>query len=201
MRGLLSIAQTAMWVGILGAVAGISDALQRAYGTNRSVMEALSDGIWAALIPMAWGLLVGVFASWGYRLLAREGVETRVARRTDFVERASLRAVRTEYLELRRGIGTLASIAHTALWLGAIGAVRLTIGSFKGIAGSKNYIGFPATQFSDLAEALTFTALGLLVGLLAWWCHHSLATQIESLETEMHAAALDIANSCSIIKV
>lgn len=67
--------------------------------------------------------------------------------------------------------------------------------SFKGCAGEKGAC-MAATVFA-LSESLWPCALGLAIGIALAWMHAYLQTELESLETEMRCAALQLHNVLS----
>jgi biopolymer transport protein TolQ len=107
------------------------------------------------------------------------------------VARASGREVARVHLKLKRGLGSLASIAATAPFVGILGTVRGFSDALRRLDDAKVITGVIA---DGVAAALLVVALGLLVGILASWFYTHLQNQIETLETEMQDASLDLLN-------
>ena len=96
---------------------------------------------------------------------------------------ASERAAAVLHFKIGRGRASLAAIASTA--------------PFVGILASLYGISEKPCAFGGPAEAIMPTALGLLVALVAMWSRSYLCRNLELLDTEMHAALLELANSLS----
>lgn len=97
--------------------------------------------------------------------------------------------------DLRGGVYGLATIACLAPWVGVFGNVLGIINSFQGIAGEKTAM--MAAHFKLLSESLWPTALGILVGLIAFWSYHYLTGRLQSLDLEMESASSDLLNQLS----
>lgn len=108
---------------------------------------------------------------------------------------ASARAVeRTSMVtlaRLRRGIGTLATIATISPFVGLFGTVVGIIHAFRAIAEEGGQGGF-ATVSSGIAEALVATALGILVAIPAAWMFNYLTERIERLRVEMESSSAEL---------
>src|SRR5580692_10399159 len=98
-------------------------------------------------------------------------------------QRALERAEAIVHAELKRGIGTLATIGSSAPFVGLLGTVVGIINAFKGIASEK------ATGLSAVAggisEALVTTAVGLLVAIPAVWAYNYFTNRVEAFDVEM----------------
>ena len=87
------------------------------------------------------------------------------------------------------GLGSLASTATCAPLLGFLGTIFGILDSFHGIGMEKT----AALRMiaSAVAEAIVPTALGIVVGAIAAWCHDYLRGHILLLEDNMASPASD----------
>ena len=97
-------------------------------------------------------------------------------------ERALERSTLLTSADLRRGIGSLATIATTAPFIGLFGTVVGIMHAFQSIG--KAGTGF-TTVSQGIAEALATTAFGLVVAIPAAWMFNYLTQRIERLQVEM----------------
>jgi len=108
---------------------------------------------------------------------------------------ASARAVERSSMvtlaRLKRGIGTLATIATISPFVGLFGTVVGIIHAFRGIAEGGGAGGF-AVVSSGIAEALVTTALGILVAIPAAWMFNHLTERIERLRVEMESSSAEL---------
>jgi biopolymer transport protein TolQ len=111
---------------------------------------------------------------------------------------ASERAATTLHRQLGRGRASLAAIASSATFVGLFGTLVGIVTSFRGFDGEKSAIMAALTEY--ISEAIVSTAAGLLVAIFASWSHRYLCTQLEALDTEMRAAALELANALSLLR-
>ena len=105
-------------------------------------------------------------------------------------ERALLRSYKMTSRQLRLGLGTLATIASSAPFIGLLGTVfGILHNAFRGVAMEKS--AWMAMVASSTAAALVTTAMGLLVGTLAVWCRNSLCGRVEIFESEISNSSLE----------
>lgn len=108
---------------------------------------------------------------------------------------ASARAVeRTSMVtlaRLRRGIGTLATIATISPFVGLFGTVVGIIHAFRAIADEGGAGGF-ATVSSGIAEALVTTALGILVAIPAAWMFNYFTNVLDRFSVEMSNSSSEL---------
>jgi biopolymer transport protein ExbB/biopolymer transport protein TolQ len=102
-------------------------------------------------------------------------------------ERAVERSRMVTLSRLRRGVGTLATIATIAPFVGLFGTVVGIIHCFRAIA-EKGAGGFDTVSVG-IAEALVTTALGILVAIPAAWMFNFLTERIERLRVEMESSS------------
>lgn len=103
------------------------------------------------------------------------------------VVEAARRAIEREalicYSDLKKGTGSLATIATTAPFTGLFGTVIGIINAFRGMAVSGS--GGIAAVSAGISEALVTTALGLFVAIPAAWMFNSFANTLERFQVEM----------------
>ena len=105
--------------------------------------------------------------------------------------RAVARSSMVTLSSLRRGIGTLATIATISPFVGLFGTVVGIIHAFRAIADKGGAGGFE-TVSSGIAEALITTALGILVAIPAAWMFNYLTERIERLRVEMESSSAEL---------
>jgi biopolymer transport protein ExbB/TolQ len=102
------------------------------------------------------------------------------------VERATLLAVS----DFKKGVGSLATIATTAPFIGLFGTVIGIINAFRGMALTGS--GGIAAVSTGIAEALVTTALGLFVAIPAVWLFNIFMNKIERFQVEMSNSASEL---------
>jgi biopolymer transport protein ExbB/biopolymer transport protein TolQ len=105
-------------------------------------------------------------------------------------DRALDRSAHRATAELRRGVGSLATIASTAPFIGLFGTVIGIIHAFQDIATHGNG-GFEIVS-KGIAEALVTTALGLVVAIPAAWMFNHLTQKVERLTLEMESSSSEL---------
>jgi biopolymer transport protein ExbB/biopolymer transport protein TolQ len=93
--------------------------------------------------------------------------------------------------ELSRGVGSLATIATTAPFIGLFGTVIGIVHAFHDIAASAGTGGF-TTISQGIAEALLTTAFGLVVAVPAAWMFNYLSQRIQGLSLEMENSSSEL---------
>jgi biopolymer transport protein ExbB/TolQ/biopolymer transport protein ExbD len=88
--------------------------------------------------------------------------------------------------ELKCGLGTFATIASSAPFIGFLGTIDGILGGFVGISGSR--AGAMGLVALGLAEALLPGAAGIVVSILAVWCFYYVRSRCRVLESEMSNA-------------
>jgi biopolymer transport protein ExbB/TolQ len=108
------------------------------------------------------------------------------------------RTARLVHRKMGRGRASLAGIASSAPFVGVLATVVGIVTSFRGVNGEKT----AAMAFLTglLSEAIIPTAAGILVAIFAAWGHSYLCRQLESVDLEMRVAALELANSLSLLR-
>ncbi len=105
-------------------------------------------------------------------------------------KRALERAEAIVHAELKRGMGTLATIGSTAPFVGLFGTVVGIINAFHGIAAEKQ-TGLAAVA-GGISEALVTTAFGLLVAVPAVWAYNAFSERVESFDIEMDNSSSEL---------
>ena len=104
--------------------------------------------------------------------------------------RALERAEAIVHAELKRGVGTLATIGSSAPFVGLFGTVVGIINAFKGISTEKS-TGLGAVA-GGISEALVTTAIGLFVAIPAVWMYNYFASRLEAFDVEMGNSASEL---------
>jgi biopolymer transport protein ExbB/TolQ len=115
------------------------------------------------------------------------------------IEAAKLASERAAAIVLRkmgRGRASLAAIASSAFFVDSLATVIGIVTSFRGVDGEKSTA--MAFLLELLSEAIVPTAYGLFLAVFAFWCHSCVSRQLETLDTEMRAATLEMANALSL---
>ena len=106
--------------------------------------------------------------------------------------RALARTAMQTTAELNRGVGSLATIATTAPFIGLFGTVIGIVHAFRDIAAAGGGgAGFAAIS-QGIAEALVTTALGLVVAVPAAWMFNVLSQKIQGLRLEMENSSSEL---------
>lgn len=107
---------------------------------------------------------------------------------------AGRRAIEREALvahsDLRRNIGSLATIATTAPFIGLFGTVIGIINAFRGMALTGS--GGIGAVSAGIAEALVTTALGLFVAIPAAWMFNHFTNALDRFGVEMTNASSEL---------
>jgi biopolymer transport protein ExbB/biopolymer transport protein TolQ len=98
-------------------------------------------------------------------------------------ERAVEREMLMTIVQLKRGLGVLATVGATAPFVGLLGTTMGIVNAFTGMAKSGS--GGIASIAAGVAEALITTAFGLLVAIPAVWAFNFFQTKIDNLTAEM----------------
>ena len=98
-------------------------------------------------------------------------------------ERAVEREMLMTIVDLKRGLGVLATVGATAPFVGLLGTVFGIINAFEGMAKSGS--GGITAIAAGIAEALIATGFGLIVAIPAVWFYNYFTTKIDNLSAEM----------------
>jgi biopolymer transport protein ExbB/biopolymer transport protein TolQ len=86
-------------------------------------------------------------------------------------------------VDLKRGLGVLATVGATAPFVGLLGTTMGIVNSFTGMANTGS--GGLSAISAGIAEALIATAFGLVVAIPAVWLYNYFQTKIDNLVAEM----------------
>ncbi|MFM7142147.1 MAG: MotA/TolQ/ExbB proton channel family protein [Alphaproteobacteria bacterium] len=113
------------------------------------------------------------------------------ATRLEAFDRTARRIVLASGIELRKGLGLLATVGSTAPFVGLFGTVLGIVSAFRtmGVTGQGG-LGSVATGIS---EALVATALGILVAIPALWVFNYLTQRIQRCLAELECVAEELA--------
>jgi biopolymer transport protein ExbB/TolQ len=95
-------------------------------------------------------------------------------------------------VQMKRGLGYLATIGSTAPFIGLFGTVIGIINAFRGIAATGS--GGMAAVSGGIAEALVATALGIFVAIPAVVAYNHFSVKLEHFQVEMNRAASQLVN-------
>jgi biopolymer transport protein ExbB/biopolymer transport protein TolQ len=98
-------------------------------------------------------------------------------------ERAVEREMLMTIVDLKRGLGVLATVGATAPFVGLLGTTMGIVNSFTGMATSG--AGGISAIAAGVAEALITTAIGIGVAIPAVWAYNYFQTKIDNLTAEM----------------
>ena len=108
----------------------------------------------------------------------------------DTVRRAIQRAGALTSADLKKGMGSLATIGATAVFVGLLGTTLGVINAFQGIAATGS--GGLGAVSAGIAEALVGTAIGLFVAIPAVWFYNYLTGRIEYFNVEMDNSSSEL---------
>jgi biopolymer transport protein ExbB/TolQ len=95
-------------------------------------------------------------------------------------------------IQLKRGLGFLATIGSTAPFIGLFGTVVGIINAFRSIAATGS--GGMSVVSGGIAEALVSTALGIFVAIPAVVAFNTFTGKIETFHVEMNRASSQLVN-------
>src|SRR5437016_2466770 len=105
-------------------------------------------------------------------------------------KRALERAEAIVHAELKRGLGSLATIGSTAPFVGLLGTVAGILNAFIGI--SRQHATGLAAVAGGIAEALVTTAIGLFVAIPAVWMFNYFTNKVEAFDVEMDNSSSEL---------
>jgi biopolymer transport protein ExbB len=108
----------------------------------------------------------------------------------DTVRRSIQRAAALTAADLKRGLGGLATIGATAVFVGLLGTTIGVINAFQGIAATGS--GGIGAVSAGISEALVKTALGLFVAIPAVWFYNYLTGRVEYFNVEMDNSSSEL---------
>ena len=108
----------------------------------------------------------------------------------DSVRRAIQRAGALTASDLKKGMGSLATIGATAVFVGLLATTLGVINAFQGIAATGS--GGLGAVSAGISEALVGTAIGLFVAIPAVWFYNYLTGRIEYFNVEMDNSSSEL---------
>ena len=108
----------------------------------------------------------------------------------DSVRRAIQRASALTATDLKKGLGFLATIGSTAVFVGLLATTIGVINAFQGIAQTGS--GGLGAVSGGISEALVGTAIGLFVAIPAVWFYNYLTGRIEYFNVEMDNSSSEL---------
>jgi biopolymer transport protein ExbB/biopolymer transport protein TolQ len=125
-----------------------------------------------------------------YQFQKDSGVQLERDDVVDSVRRAIQRATALTAADLKKGMGSLATIGATAVFVGLLGTTLGVINAFQGIAATGS--GGLGAVSAGIAEALVGTAIGLFVAIPAVWFYNYLTSRIEFYSVEMDNSSSEL---------
>ena len=125
-----------------------------------------------------------------YQFQKDAGVELSRDDLIDSVRRAIQRASALTAADLKKGMGSLATIGATAVFVGLLATTLGVINAFQGIAATGS--GGLGAVSAGIAEALVGTAIGLFVAIPAVWFYNGLTSRIEFFNVEMDNSSSEL---------
>jgi biopolymer transport protein ExbB/TolQ len=111
----------------------------------------------------------------------------------DAVKRVLARSQRDIHAEMKRGLGSLATIASTTPFVGLFGTVVGIMNALYRGCGAPRAVCMAAAA-NGISEALISTALGLLVAVLASWSYNYFTSVLETFDIETVNSAMELAS-------
>ncbi len=108
----------------------------------------------------------------------------------DSVRRAIQRASALTAADLKKGLGMLATIGSTAVFVGLLATTLGVINAFQGIAQTGS--GGLGAVSGGISEALVGTAIGLFVAIPAVWFYNYLTGRVEYFNVEMDNSSSEL---------
>ena len=108
----------------------------------------------------------------------------------DSVRRSIQRATALTATDLKKGMGILATIGSTAVFVGLLATTLGVINAFQGIAATGS--GGLGAVSGGISEALVGTAIGLFVAIPAVWFFNHLTGRLEYFTVEMDNSSSEL---------
>ena len=125
-----------------------------------------------------------------YQFQKESGVALERDELVDAVRRAIQRASALTGADLKKGMGSLATIGATAVFVGLLATTLGVITAFNGIATTGS--GGLGSVSAGISEALVGTAMGLIVAIPAVWFYNYLTGRIEFFNVEMDNSSSEL---------
>ena len=125
-----------------------------------------------------------------YQFQQDAGVEMTKDDVVDSVRRSIQRATALTSSDLKKGMGILATIGSTAVFVGLLATTLGVINAFQGIAATGS--GGLGAVSGGISEALVGTAIGLFVAIPAVWFYNHLTGRLEYFTVEMDNSSSEL---------
>jgi biopolymer transport protein ExbB/biopolymer transport protein TolQ len=125
-----------------------------------------------------------------YQFQQEGGVQLEKEDVVDSVRRSIQRASALTSADLKRGLGALATIGSTAVFVGLLATTLGVINAFQGIAATGS--GGLGAVSGGISEALVGTAIGLFVAIPAVWFFNYLTGRLEYFAVEMDNSSSEL---------
>ena len=125
-----------------------------------------------------------------YQFQQDSGVDLAKDDVVDSVRRAIQRAAALTASDLKKGMGALATIGSTAVFVGLLATTLGVINAFQGIAATGS--GGLGAVSGGISEALVGTAIGLFVAIPAVWFYNYLTGKLEYFAVEMDNSSSEL---------
>ena len=125
-----------------------------------------------------------------YQFQQDSGVQLEKDDVVDSVRRAIQRAAALTAADLKKGMGILATIGSTAVFVGLLATTLGVINAFQGIAQTGS--GGLGAVSGGISEALVGTAIGLFVAIPAVWFYNYLTGRVEYFNVEMDNSSSEL---------
>ena len=125
-----------------------------------------------------------------YQFQNESGVDLNKDDVVDGVHRSIQRAAALTSSDLKRGMGILATIGSTAVFVGLLATTLGVINAFQGIAATGS--GGLGAVSGGISEALVGTAIGLFVAIPAVWFFNYLTGRLEYFAVEMDNSSSEL---------
>ena len=125
-----------------------------------------------------------------YQFQQDSGVQLDKDDLVDSVRRSIQRAAALTSADLKKGMGALATIGSTAVFVGLLATTLGVINAFQGIAQTGS--GGLGAVSGGISEALVGTAIGLFVAIPAVWFYNYLTGRIEYFNVEMDNSSSEL---------
>ena len=125
-----------------------------------------------------------------YQFQQESGVAMQRDDLVDAVRRSIQRASALTAADLKKGMGSLATIGATAVFVGLLATTLGVINAFQGIAATGS--GGLGAVSAGISEALVGTAVGLFVAIPAVWFFNYLTGRIEFFNVEMDNSSSEL---------
>jgi len=125
-----------------------------------------------------------------YQFQQESGVSMSKDDVVDSVRRSIQRATALTSSDLKKGMGILATIGSTAVFVGLLATTLGVINAFQGIAATGS--GGLGAVSGGISEALVGTAIGLFVAIPAVWFFNHLTGRLEYFTVEMDNSSSEL---------